>query len=68
MARRDFVPGGKARFHRKDLNIALELARSLGVTLPMTTQTEQLFATVMQNGDGDKDHTVLMTVIEGMRQ
>ncbi len=68
MAQRNFEPGGKARFHRKDLNIALELAHELNVALPMTALTEQLFAALVARGDGDKDHSALMTVIEGMAE
>ena len=66
MAQRNFEPGGKARFHRKDLNIALELAHALNVALPMTALTEQLFGVLVARGDGDKDHSALMTVIEAM--
>lgn len=66
MAQRNFEPGGKARFHRKDLNIALELAHELDVALPMTALIEQLFGVLVERGDGDKDHSALMTVIEGM--
>ena len=32
----------------------------------MTALTEQLFAALSARGDGDKDHTALMTVIEGL--
>ena len=66
MAQRNFEPGGKARFHRKDLIIALELARKLNVVLPMTTMTEQLLATLVEQGGGDKDHSAMMTVIEAL--
>jgi 2-hydroxy-3-oxopropionate reductase len=66
MAARNFEPGGKARYHRKDLNIALALAHELNVSLPMTSLVEQLFAALVEKGDGDKDHTALMTVIEAL--
>ena len=66
MAQRDFEPGGKARFHRKDLSIALQLARANGVALPMTALVDQMFGSLIENGLGDKDHSALMTVIEAM--
>jgi 2-hydroxy-3-oxopropionate reductase len=66
MARRDFEPGGKARFHHKDLGIALQVARAYGVPLPMTSLVDQMFAAVIENGFGDKDHSSLMTVLEAM--
>ena len=64
MAQRDFEPGGKARFHHKDLGIALQVALAYDVLLPMTTLVEQMFAAVIENGLGDKDHSALMTVLE----
>jgi 3-hydroxyisobutyrate dehydrogenase-like beta-hydroxyacid dehydrogenase len=48
------------------LNIALALANDLNVSLPMTSLVEQLFAALVEKGDGDKDHTALMTVIEAL--
>jgi len=64
MAHRDFEPGGKARAHRKDLGIALEVARAYGVVLPVTPIIDQMFAAVVENGLGDKDHSAIMTVLE----
>jgi 2-hydroxy-3-oxopropionate reductase len=63
---RNFEPGGKARYHRKDLNIGLALAYELNVSLPMTSLVEQLFAALVEKGDGDKNHTALMTVNEAL--
>jgi 2-hydroxy-3-oxopropionate reductase len=66
MARRDFEPGGRARFHKKDLGIALEVAQSLGITLPVTSLVDQMFASVIAAGNGEQDHSVLLTVLERM--
>ena len=66
MTKRDFEPGGKTRFHHKDLGIALQVARAYGVSLPMTSLVDQMFAAAIENGFGDKDHSSLMTVIEAM--
>lgn len=59
-----YQPGGKARFHLKDLRIALDLARANGAVLPATAQTEQLFAALIAQGGGDLDHSALVTVLE----
>ena len=66
MAQRNFEPGGKARFHHKDLGIALQVARAYGVSLPMTSLVDQMFAAAIENGFGDKDHSSLMTVLEAL--
>lgn len=59
-----FEPGGKARFHSKDLAIALQLARAHGVALPLTALVDQLFTTLVARDQGDLDHSALLTVIE----
>jgi 2-hydroxy-3-oxopropionate reductase len=64
MIRHHFEPGGKAQFHRKDLGIALQLAREHNVALPMTALVDQLFTTLVANEQGGLDHSALLTVIE----
>jgi 2-hydroxy-3-oxopropionate reductase len=59
-----FEPGGKAKFHRKDLGIILQLARTHGVALPMTALVDQLFTTLIEHGGGERDHSALLTVLE----
>ncbi len=59
-----FEPGGKAWFHRKDLGIALQLARAYDVSLPLTALVDQFFTTLIANQQGNMDHSALMTVIE----
>lgn len=61
-----YQPGGKARFHLKDLRIALDLARAKGAVLPATAQTEQLFAALIAQGGGDLDHSALVMVLENL--
>ncbi len=64
MIQHRFEPGGKARFHSKDLAIALQLARAHGVALPLTALVDQLFTTLVARDQGDLDHSALLTVIE----
>jgi 2-hydroxy-3-oxopropionate reductase len=61
----DFTPGGKVRFHRKDLGIALAAGRKYGVTLPATAVVDQMFGALVAQGRGDWDHSALITLIEG---
>ena len=43
MIKRTFEPGFRIELHQKDLNLALQGAKSLGVSLPNTATTQELF-------------------------
>jgi 2-hydroxy-3-oxopropionate reductase len=60
MIKRTFAPGFRIELHRKDLNLALEGARALGVALPNTAMTQQLFNAC----DGKEDHSGLVRALE----
>ncbi|NER85238.1 MAG: NAD(P)-dependent oxidoreductase, partial [Leptolyngbya sp. SIO1D8] len=47
--------GFRVRLHQKDLNIALEAARELGVTMPMAAYVEQMETGLIAQGYGDED-------------
>lgn len=64
MIQHAFEPGGKAKFHYKDLGIILEMARKHGVALPMTALVDQLFTSLIEHNNGERDHTSLLTVLE----
>ena len=51
--------GFKLQLHRKDLVIALQLARELGVTLPVTALVEQAENGLIGRGHGDEDISVI---------
>jgi len=55
MINNDYPLGFRVRLHRKDLNIALEAARALGVTLPMAAHVEQIETGLIGRGFGDED-------------
>lgn len=59
-----FEPGGKCTTQRKDLQQALELARSLGLELPATTLTRNLYDRLIAQGDGSLDHSALYRIID----
>lgn len=51
--------GFKVQLHRKDLNIALNVARELGVTLPVAAYVEQVETGLVTRGHGDEDISVI---------
>jgi 2-hydroxy-3-oxopropionate reductase len=63
---RDFEPGGKVEFHRKDLRIALEAGREYEVPLPATAVVYQMFEALMAKGRGGWDHSSLLALIEDL--
>jgi 2-hydroxy-3-oxopropionate reductase len=66
MIKRTFQPGFRIELHQKDLNLALEGARSLGVALPNTSTTQQLFNACAANGGAKDDHAGLVKALEIM--
>jgi 2-hydroxy-3-oxopropionate reductase len=60
----DFEPGGKIKFHHKDLGIALEAGKEYGVPLPVTALVDQMFGALIAKGRGGWDHSALLTLIE----
>jgi 3-hydroxyisobutyrate dehydrogenase len=59
MIKNAYPLGFRVRFHRKDLNIALEAARELGVTLPIAAYVEQIETGLITRGHGDEDVSVI---------
>lgn len=64
MIKRTFEPGFRIELHQKDLNLALEGARQLGVSLPNTASTQQLFASCVAHGSAGLDHSALVQALE----
>ncbi len=64
MIDRKFAPGFRIRLHQKDLNLALQSARSLGLSLPNTATAQELFNTVAAQGDIDLDHSAMVLALE----
>ena len=59
-----FTPGGKATTQRKDMQQALDLAASIGLELPATALSRDLYDRLIASGGGDLDHSGLYTVID----
>jgi 2-hydroxy-3-oxopropionate reductase len=66
MVKRTFDPGFRIELHQKDLNLALQGAKTLGVALPNTATAQELFNTCAANGLGKQDHSALCRAIEIM--
>jgi len=64
----DFRPGFKITLHHKDLGIALAAGREYGVSLPVTAIVDQMLQALKLRGQGDQDHSALLTLIEDWAQ
>ncbi len=66
MIKRNFAPGFRIELHQKDLNIALNASRALGVALPATALAQALFTACAAHGDGKLDHSGIARALERM--
>ena len=64
MIKRTFDPGFRIRLQQKDLNLALQAARSLGLSLPNTATAQELLNAVAANGGSELDHSALVLALE----
>ncbi|MBS8271021.1 NAD(P)-dependent oxidoreductase [Halomonas litopenaei] len=56
----DFAPGGPARHQLKDTRAACDVARELGLDLPLLELTDRLFSDLVNAGGADLDHSALL--------
>ena len=66
MTDRNFVPGGRVRSHKKDIEIVMAVARELGICLPGTAFASHLWNAVAAQGGIDWDHSSMVKVLESM--
>ena len=66
MVKRTFDPGFRIALHQKDLNLALQGARTLGISLPNTAATQELMNSCAAHGLGGLDHSALCQAVEMM--
>jgi 2-hydroxy-3-oxopropionate reductase len=59
-----FAPGGKVVTQHKDMAQALELADELGIEMPATRLNKSLFERLIEDGDGDLDHSALIKALD----
>ena len=66
MIKRTFNPGFRIGLHQKDLGLALQGARELGLALPQTAGAAQLMQVCSANGLQNLDHSGLVRALEIM--
>jgi 2-hydroxy-3-oxopropionate reductase len=62
--KRTFAPGFRIRLHQKDLNLALQSARSLQMSIPGTALAQEMFNAVAADGGIDLDHSAMVQALE----
>jgi 2-hydroxy-3-oxopropionate reductase len=66
MIKRTFDPGFRIELHQKDLNLALNSARALGVSLPNTANAQELFNSCSAHGGNAWDHSAMVKALENL--
>src|SRR6266850_5030012 len=66
MVKRNFEPGFRIELHQKDLNLALNSARKIGVSLPNTATCQELFNACVAHGGKAWDHSGMVRALENM--
>ncbi|HRO58475.1 MAG TPA: 2-hydroxy-3-oxopropionate reductase [Burkholderiaceae bacterium] len=66
MIDRSFDPGFRIALHQKDLSLAMQGARALGVALPQTANAAQLMQACAAQGWDQLDHSALVRALELM--
>jgi 2-hydroxy-3-oxopropionate reductase len=64
LLKRNFTPGFRIELHQKDLSLALEGAKALGVSLPNTATCQELFNACVANGLAKSDHSAMVRALE----
>ena len=64
MIKRTFDPGFRIELHQKDLNLALQSARAIGVALPNTATAQELFNACAAHGGSAWDHSAMVKALE----
>ncbi|KXO75211.1 2-hydroxy-3-oxopropionate reductase [Brucella anthropi] len=68
MIERNFEPGGTSRIQLKDLNSILQTASDLSLSLPLTETVREAFASFVEEGGGEKDHSALLLHLEKLNE
>jgi 2-hydroxy-3-oxopropionate reductase len=66
MVNRAFTPGFRVELHQKDLNLALQTARGVGLSLPNTATAQELFNACAAHGGKAWDHSAMVRALEIM--
>jgi 2-hydroxy-3-oxopropionate reductase len=66
MLDRNFKPGFKSWMHEKDLNIVMQTAHELGLCLPGSAATAQMFNAMVGSGYGEEDSIAVLKLLESL--
>jgi 3-hydroxyisobutyrate dehydrogenase-like beta-hydroxyacid dehydrogenase len=64
MVEGDYSLGARCTTQRKDMHQALELAATLGLEMPATALSRQLYDQLIDRGGADLDHSALFTLLD----
>ena len=64
MLDRNFKPGFKSWMHEKDMNIVMQTAHDLGLYLPASAATAQMFKAMVGSGLGEQDSIAVLKLLE----
>lgn len=66
MIKRTFDPGFRIELHQKDLNLALQNGKAMGLSLPNTATAQEMFNACAAHGGKAWDHSALVRALEIM--
>lgn len=66
MLSRNFRAGFRVRLHQKDLRNVLQTAQELSVPLPVTSLLQQVLGALMNEGESESDHSVILKFVENL--
>ena len=61
-----FEPGFRISHQQKDLNLALQSAQSLGLSMPGTAVAQEMFNSVAAQGGSNLDHSAMVLALEAL--
>jgi len=64
MINRNFEPGGPLRINQKDVNLALQMARSLHMSLPFAALAQEMYSAAAAQAGMEADHSSMVLAIE----
>lgn len=68
MLDRNFKAGARVKTHHKDLQIGLALGKEYKSALPVTALVDEMYSELLTGGNGELDHSSLVTWIEEKSQ
>jgi 2-hydroxy-3-oxopropionate reductase len=60
----DYTPGFRTKLHQKDINIVMQTAKELGLSLPGAALVMQHLNALMGTGNGELDSAAVMKIVE----